>query len=502
MNFHFSFQFGYEVLVLGIIVLSIEYVTAQMKLNLSLKDEKSGKLKSQIQRKSTDIYSPSKSLEPLFSEDPYSSDNVRDRRKSNNKNVEDSERYIDSYKDFVMRNFGDVFSENYKNDYEKADYIEDDSKEQESNKKSEAQKHDDDDEDHDYSYRAADEYEKIRAQSQKQAMEIQEDPGNCKVVHKDDMDCKVCYNRKTGDKSESCSYASEPKSKKYAYVNEKKYNSKDDPELEENQQESEDENEEREELEPIKRENYDIAKPKRKSQIVHKRRHNRQPGQSGIDHEIIGPILLHSKTQEPIKFEKLTLHTDDDIFPAKLVAENSTQSHGFDNDFASSFSIDAKPTDVDRALDEFNKKDWKGCVKKYKNELTCYQCKSQNGMKHEECMYISDSKPKSQKVAPSQEKGDRIKKSEKLQVAQTKYYEPAVTQYKKSKFPKKVHTMKIPKLAKKVNKAVEKKPEVGDSERRTVKRKVSYRVQEDGNKDDPHSLGRAMRYEHFVSHRV
>lgn len=79
------------------------------------------------------------------------------------------------------------------------------------------------------------EYERIKSLSEQQAEEVKKNPENCKKVEKESMTCMVCQNPKTGGSYESCSYVSEPKNNKYAYVKEQKYDSEDDPE---NQEES------------------------------------------------------------------------------------------------------------------------------------------------------------------------------------------------------------------------------------------------------------------------
>jgi hypothetical protein len=87
--------------------------------------------------------------------------------------------------------------------------------------------------DKDYEYRfdyePSTDYERIKSMSEKQAQELKKNgDGNCKSVKKGDSICQVCEDPNTGSKSESCAFASEPHHKKYAFSNERNYNSKDD----------------------------------------------------------------------------------------------------------------------------------------------------------------------------------------------------------------------------------------------------------------------------------
>ncbi|CAH1993937.1 unnamed protein product [Acanthoscelides obtectus] len=64
-----------------------------------------------------------------------------------------------------------------------------------------------------------------------QAEKIKKNPENCQKVDREGMTCMVCKDKTSGGNYESCSYASAPTEKKYAYVKEKKYDS-DQPEEE------------------------------------------------------------------------------------------------------------------------------------------------------------------------------------------------------------------------------------------------------------------------------
>lgn len=63
---------------------------------------------------------------------------------------------------------------------------------------------------------------------------------------------------------------------------------------------------------------------------------------------------------------------------------------------------------VEKVLEEFKTKDWSTCKKEIKGDLTCYHCKDENGVRHEECMFVSGStapdKPKSSRLSYSETK--------------------------------------------------------------------------------------------------
>lgn len=94
-----------------------------------------------------------------------------------------------------------------------------------------------------------DDYDRVRNESNKKKSK------QCKIVKRGNMSCRVCHDPKNDEKSESCSFNSEPKEKKYAYSKDEKFNSNDgDREresLEENASDDEYSDEEGEEDERI-----------------------------------------------------------------------------------------------------------------------------------------------------------------------------------------------------------------------------------------------------------
>lgn len=91
------------------------------------------------------------------------------------------------------------------------------------NKPAESQRYEDEDFHYVPENYEADELEK--SFSEQQSEELKKNPENCQKIEKSGMTCTVCKNAKTGGNYEQCSYTSEPKEKKYAYVTEKKYDS-------------------------------------------------------------------------------------------------------------------------------------------------------------------------------------------------------------------------------------------------------------------------------------
>jgi hypothetical protein len=206
------------------------------------------------------------------------------------------------------------------------------------------------------------------------------------------------------------------------------------------------------------------------------------------------------------------------------------QSSDADTDFEYvSDDVEAKK-DVDRALAEFKTKDWSNCDQMEKGDLTCYYCKDKGGVKHEECMYVSESSPKSSylaysdnssyhkpsadedelKIAASNPRSSQIRATPSPKGTTTG---TTTTKSKPRKRPiKKATTNKKGVVANKKAtaslKAVNKKDvesaklnpvnskESGSQEKHTIKRKVTFKVNDEM---DP-KKSRAMYYEHHVSH--
>lgn len=78
-----------------------------------------------------------------------------------------------------------------------------------------------------FDYSPSDDYDRIKQESEAQSRQLAKDPKNCKAYEQDGMLCHVCRDPDTDTTSESCAYATVPHHKKFAYVKQKNYNSKD-----------------------------------------------------------------------------------------------------------------------------------------------------------------------------------------------------------------------------------------------------------------------------------
>lgn len=468
------------------------------------------------------------------------------------------EDYEQSYRDFISEHFPSklVRADGKKSNYKTAG---DDAEEYQPSKPS-------------YNYKPSGDYERIKDLSDQQAKEINEKtPKNCKTVEKDKMTCRICNDPKSGAKSQSCSYSSTPDAKKYAYVREKNYNSKDDPSK--NDEEDGDSDDDEAESEEVTSKPKSVphphnnAQPKRKggrstSTPTNAKRYKSQ--------QLRQQPQQHHQQQRPINKKKSETYlrgsesrpqrdvvgldpflygggADDDeneksanqkeggksfeqyyshVFPEKKNADYKDGQYEFVPGY------DTK-SDVDTVLAEFKKKDWSDCKRVDKEKLTCYQCKDKNGVNYEECMYISDSDPKSSRLVYEEKKryyengkpekdssvnddedDDDDNHSERLtddlsrpysKSEEFSDYDDEVTTQKSIKENKKRNNgkrvvIKKRKMKKNNNNNSSLKPEEYEnnsgSEKRTIKRTVSYKIE--GNDDQNPS--RSLRYEHRVSH--
>lgn len=113
--------------------------------------------------------------------------------------------YVDRYERFVSRHFQDRDQQREKEDAEGdgASYQ------------------------YRFDYSPSDDYERIKQESEAQSRKLAKDPKNCKAFEQDGMLCHACRDPVTDTTSESCAYATVPHHKKFAYVKQKNYNSRD-----------------------------------------------------------------------------------------------------------------------------------------------------------------------------------------------------------------------------------------------------------------------------------
>lgn len=146
--------------------------------------------------------------------------------------------------------------------------------------------------------------------------------------------------------------------------------------------------------------------------------------ESRPQHRIVGldPFLYGSHSDDKQEKEKSKRNTGESsgrrsyedyfshVFPE---AKNGRLQRADDSDDDGNDQVEFLPNydskkNVEKVLEEFKTKDWSTCKKEIKGDLTCYHCKDENGVRHEECMFVSGSttpdKPKSSRLSYSETK--------------------------------------------------------------------------------------------------
>lgn len=303
----------------------------------------------------------------------------------------------------------------------------------------------------------ADDYARIKNLSEQQSEEVQKNPDNCKKVEKESMTCMVCLNPKTGGNFESCSYVSEPKNNKYAFVREQKFDS-DDPEK---QGEEESKNTEskiasekpREQetkssnfKEPQRAQTQDrssaekgktssrgsekfqsnynsrpVKRPSRQNsnRNTHQSIRNNGPNENKNKENDYSPSINSPKASatEPVHYTAFQQDdgdynydgdeesNEDDDENAENADDADNGDYDYDNNSpAGFFTNNEEKNNVETVLAEFANKDRSACTKTLKGEMTCFSCTDNNGMKNEECMFISESAPQSTHLAYKESK--------------------------------------------------------------------------------------------------
>lgn len=285
-----------------------------------------------------------------------------------------------------------------------------------------------------------------KSYSEQQSEEVKKNPENCKKVDKDGMTCTICKNSKTGGNFEQCSYTSEPKDQKYAYVTNKKYNSNDEqPEEEETKtvelksKKSSDKNIKPasefgkkldRKVEPVehyegriksntrperndrfskrrgeetkdnlKDKNYHVSETK---QVPNRRVSSDNSKEStSDDYSIPQHFIDNSRGQEApenddgyyTEDEKAETKEKQDDFIAfddfhhKLFPESEESKK---QEQQAEYTSANSKHDVEEVLAEFSKKDRSNCKKAEKKGMTCYLCVDKHNIQHEECMYVSE----------------------------------------------------------------------------------------------------------------
>lgn len=236
------------------------------------------------------------------------------------------------------------------------------------------------------------EYERIKELSEKQAAEIKQNPGNCKEVKKDGMTCMSCKDPKTGGNYESCSYVTEPKNNKYAYSKERKFDSNDEPEEPENEQKAE----RSEKLQKYEDDQKDASSLKQfndseKPYSNYKKDENNDDDSPGK----YKAYYVHTSAPKP---SEALRHADDEE-NSEEKTDSLSKPYNYKKALPGFYSDNEPKKDVEHVLAEFKKKDRSACKKVQKNGMTCFQCIDKNGLKHEECMFVSESAPKASHLA-------------------------------------------------------------------------------------------------------
>jgi hypothetical protein len=434
-----------------------------------------------------------------------------------------------------------------------------------------------------------------KSYSEIQSEAITKNPANCVKEESEGMTCTICKDPKTGGNFEQCSYTSEPKEQKYAFVTEKKYDSDEPTEgseskpavqtkvvgslkngkdeikpsedfkalglpstdnskfskieefkpsedfkpteykpitlasndkyskLEEfkpaedykanyrghekfklsdeyNPDSKEDVNSKKEPYNPqegfktghaggdqapkklIDDEPYDIPKHFAESTIKEQKTGVRglEPSLYGSSDsaEVEGDDADSSSRSEPYK--------DVDEYHFKLFPEFSNEESQQAAVVTNNPSADATRKDVEEVLAEFTKKDRSACKKAEKNGMTCYLCVDKNGIQHEECMYISESKPQASHLAYHEVKQIKAPAAEEKKNAEQ---DPAATEIKSKHFFKKVVTTPKPfSMEVAASEDVETKVKyVPNKSRRKAEKKVREQARAASN-DDPEKL--------------
>lgn len=271
----------------------------------------------------------------------------------------------------------------------------------------------------DYRYGGGDGEEK--SSSEQIADQLVKSGDNCRKVNKDGMTCTICENKKTGGNYEQCSYSSAPEEKKYAYSKQRKYNREDEPTEETDSSEEQ----------PVSNKKpQQFYKPKSESPRKQKSpqkyrgvRPNADSYENTDEVERIKPVNTNRQVSEytvPKHFANINVspesaESEEDqpeneeyyyIIPSQT-SESKRDEQKQDADHESAEEEDAEPEthygyygeeskkDVEEVLAEFAKKDRSKCKKAEKNGMTCYLCIDKKGLQHEECMYVSESRPQS-----------------------------------------------------------------------------------------------------------
>ncbi|XP_058811345.1 DNA ligase 1 [Topomyia yanbarensis] len=421
-----------------------------------------------------------------------------------NERADNSDDYADRYERFVSRHFRDRDEDNKDTGAQYEYHID---------------------------FNPSDDYERIKQESEAQSRQLAKDPENCKAYEQDGMLCHACKDPATDTTSESCSYATAPHHKKFAYVKQKNYNSndheKDEPEEDDRDEEDIDEDENVEDSSQRKRVVVESVtkkphKPKvipTKKSVVHTKPGQDSANGGGYRYQ---PVDLRSnkKRPQPIRMQpaegKIAHPTYYDfythLFPSHGQSQKMQQQEPADSDNVYVLSYRDKE-EMAKVLADFATRDWSNCKKATKNELTCYTCTDKDGVKHEECMYVSESHPSPQVLPSTTTSTSTASLGSTTLPADAVIPKPTkrpqrkkVTSEKKSTAPKPSRKQFSEKLIQRLEPSEQDGAEVlrTGQDRQTVKRTVTIKSHVDGTGRDamlePLQGDRVVHYEHHVTH--
>ncbi|XP_062535013.1 uncharacterized protein LOC134204202 isoform X1 [Armigeres subalbatus] len=396
-----------------------------------------------------------------------------------------------------------------------------------------------------FDYSPSDDYERIKQESESQSRQLAKDPKNCKSFKQDGMLCHVCRDPATDTTSESCAYATVPHHKKFAFVKQKNYNSKDhekddDEEGEHDEgareDDTEDEDDDGDQIEkttkpstPAKQQTQTgkISNLPQKRKVIPTKKSvvHHKPGQDAINGGgyRYQPVDMRSNKQRSQSDATAAIHPAYYDFYTQFFPAMHGEGSGRSQKMQRQQEVPANNEDVyvlnyqnqdqvAKVLADFESRDWSNCKKGNKNELTCYTCTDKNGVKHEECMYLSESRQVSAQVKPpppppaadstpptaEPKKTSRRKKVQTDSSAEKKPISPKLKRVN----PKTTGENKSAKLQLEEDVNVQGDELSKGLERQTVKRTVSIKSHVDGDGLDPLDGERVVHYEHHVSHRL
>ncbi|XP_063910399.1 uncharacterized protein LOC135127738 isoform X2 [Zophobas morio] len=140
---------------------------------------------------------------------------------------------------------------------------------------------------------------------------------------------------------------------------------------------------------------YDIPKHFAESTIK-----EQKTGVRGLEPSLYGsPDSAEAEGDDADSPRSSEPYKDIDEYHFKLFPEFHHEESQQAQVVASDPSAETTRKDVEEVLAEFTQKDRSACKKAQKNGMTCYLCVDKKGIQHEECMYVSESKPQASHLA-------------------------------------------------------------------------------------------------------